>query len=104
MTQAPRAADLDYIANMRSLATAIALALLLVACSKATQENYTKIQDGMSEQEVIGLLGTATESGGMSVLGISGGSSKWVAKDAVISIQFVNGKVVGKSFRQEAAK
>ena len=103
-TQAPRAADLDYIANMRSLATAIALALLLAACSKVTQENYAKIRDGMAEQEVTELLGPATESGGMSVLGVSGGSSKWVAKDAVISIQFVNGKVVGKSIRQGAAK
>ena len=101
MTRAP---DPDYIAAMRSLAAAIALALLLAACSKVTQENYSKIQDGMTEQEVIGLLGPATESGGMSLLGVSGGSSKWVAKDAVISIQFVNGKVVGKSFRQEAAK
>jgi len=53
---------------------------------------------------VSALLGPATESGGMSLLGLSGGSSKWVAKDAVISIQFVNGKVVGKSFRQEPAK
>ncbi len=89
---------------MRSVATAIALALLLVACSKVTQENYAKIRDGMTEQEVIGLLGQASESGGMSVLGVSGGSSNWVAKDAVISIQFVNGKVVGKSFRKESAK
>ncbi len=89
---------------MRPLITALALALLLAACSKVTQENYAKIQDGMSEQEVIGLLGPATESGGMSLLGVSGGSSKWVAKDAAITIQFVNGKVVGKSFRKEPAK
>lgn len=104
MTLKLRAADLDYIAAMRSLATAVALALLLAACSKVTQDNYTKIRDGMTEQEVTALLGSATESGGMSVLGVSGGSSKWVAKDAAISIQFVNGKVVGKSFRQEPAK
>ena len=89
---------------MRSFAAAIALALLLTACSKVTQENYAKIQDGMTEQEVAALLGPVTESGGISVLGVSGGSSKWIAKDAVISIQFVNGKVVGKSFRQEPAK
>lgn len=100
----PADAALPYIAAMRSLATAVVLALLLAACSKVTQENYARIQDGMSEQEVIGLLGPATESGGMSVLGVSGGSAKWVARDAVISIQFVNGKVVGKSFRQEPAK
>ena len=102
--QASRPVELGYIAVMRSLAAAFALVLLLAACSKVTQENYARIQDGMSEQEVIGLLGPATESGGMSLLGVSGGSAKWVAKDAVISIQFVNGKVVGKSFTQQKAK
>ena len=89
---------------MRLRAAALAVALLLAACSKVTQENYAKIQDGMTEQEVIALLGPASESGGMSVLGVSGGSSKWVAQDAVISIQFVNGKVVGKSFAKPPAK
>lgn len=89
---------------MKPFAAAVALALLLAACSKITQENYARIQDGMTEQQVIELLGPASESGGMSVLGVSGGSSKWVAKDAAITIQFVNGKVVGKSFRQEKAK
>lgn len=101
MTRAP---DPDYIAAMRSFVTAIALSLLLAACSRVTQENYSKIQDGMSEQEVIGLLGTATESGGMSLLGVSGGSSTWAAKDAAITVRFVNGKVIGKSFRKEPAK
>ena len=89
---------------MRTLAIVFAVALLLAACSKVTQENYAKIRDGMSDQEVAALLGPATESGGMNILGISGGSSKWVDKGAVISIQFINGKVVGKSFRQESAK
>lgn len=89
---------------MKSLAAAIALALLVAACSKVTQENYAKIEEGMSEQEVLALLGPATESGGLSVLGVSGGSSKWVAGDAVISIQFVNGRVLGKSFRREPPK
>jgi len=91
-------------AFMKSCGAAIALVLLVAACSRVTQENYAKIQDGMSEQEVLALLGPATESGGMSVLGVSGGSSKWVAGDALISIQFVNGKVVGKSFRREPPK
>jgi hypothetical protein len=89
---------------IRPLGGALALALLLAACSKVTQENYARIQDGMSEQEVVALLGPATDSGGVSLLGLSGGSSRWVAKDAVITIQFVNGKVIGKSFRQEKAK
>ena len=82
----------------------LAAALLLAACSKVTQENYARIQDGMTEQEVIAILGPPTESGAVSMLGVSGSSSKWVAKDADISIQFVNGKVALKSFRQAGMK
>jgi len=37
-------------------------ALVLAACSKVNQENFLKIQDGMSEEEVISLLGRPTES------------------------------------------
>lgn len=100
----PAAAALFYSGAMRSLAAALAFTLLVAACSKVTQENYAKIQDGMTEQEVIALLGPASESGGMSVLGVSGGSSTWVDQGAVISIQFVNGKVVGKRFAKPPAK
>jgi hypothetical protein len=77
--------------------------LLLVACSKVTQENFSKIQDGMSEQEVAALLGAPTESNSVNVLGVSGTSSRWVSGDAVISVRFVNGKVALKSFDKPAA-
>ena len=80
---------------------ALALALIVAttaACSKINEENFGKVRDGMGEQEVLSLLGTPTESSSVSVLGISGTASKWVAKDAVITVQFVNGKVRGKSF------
>jgi hypothetical protein len=95
---------MNLISGIRSYGSVIAIAVLLAACSKVTQENYAKIQDGMSEQEVIALLGPASETGGVSLLGLSGGSSTWVAKDAVITIQFVNGKVIGKSIRKDKAK
>ena len=81
---------------------ALAIALLLVAsaCSKVTQENFAKVRDGMSEQEVQAVLGNPTESSSVSVLGLSGTSSRWVAKDAVITVQFVNGKVRLKNFEK----
>jgi len=53
---------------------------------------------------VIALLGKPTESSSMQVLGVSGSSAKWVGKDAVITVQFVNGKVRLKSFAKTAAK
>lgn len=88
--------------NVRALA--LASAVLLVSCSKITQENFAQVRDGMSEQEVFAILGSPTESSTTSVLAISGTSSKWVGGDAVITIRFVNGKVALKSFDKLPAK
>ena len=83
---------------------AFAAVLLLAACSKVTQENFAKIQDGMSEQEVMAILGSPTESSSGSILGISGTSSKWATGDATITIRFVNGKVALRSFDKPGKK
>ena len=82
----------------------LAAALLLAGCSKVTQENYAKIREGMSEQEVHAILGNPAESSTTSLLGISGTSSKWVSGDSVINIRFVNGKVALSSFDKPAPK
>ena len=89
---------------MKFRAIALAAVFLLAACSKITQENFAKIRDGMSEQEVLALLGEPTESSSAGMLGISGTSSRWIGGDAVITIRFVNGKVALKSFDRPAAK
>ena len=90
--------------NIRActIATLAALLLLLAACSKVTQENFAKVQDGMSEKEVAAILGKPTESTSASITGISGTSSKWVGGDAVIVIRFLNGKVAIKSYDKPA--
>lgn len=87
---------------MKTILAAICLSLALAACSKVTQENYARIQDGMSEQEVIAILGKPAESTSITILGLSGTSSKWTADGAVITIQFANGKVRLKSFDKPA--
>lgn len=89
---------------MRRLLPALALALLLAACSKVNQENFAKVQNGMTEQEVAGILGSPTESNSREVLGISGTTSVWRSGDAEITIRFVGGKVALKSFDKPAAK
>jgi hypothetical protein len=89
---------------MRLRPLAFAAAVLIAACSKVTQENFAKIQEGMSEQEVTGLLGSPTESNSINVLGVSGTASRWVGGDAVITVSFVNGKVALKSFDKPAQK
>jgi hypothetical protein len=78
--------------------------MLLGACSKVTQENFAKIQDGMDEREVLALLGKPGETSNITLLGLSGASSKWVADEGTISVQFVNGKVRAKSFERRSAK
>ena len=83
---------------MKLRAFAFAAILILAACSRVTQENFARIQDGMSEQEVTAILGSPTESSSGSILGISGTSSKWTGGDATITIRFVNGKVALRSF------
>ena len=83
---------------MKLRALAIAAVFLLAACSKVTQENFAKIQDGMTEQEVTAILGSPLESSSGGILGISGTSSKWTGRDATIVIRFVNGKVALRSF------
>lgn len=83
---------------------AFAGVLLLAACSKVTQENFGKIQDGMDAQEVQALLGTPTESSNVTLLGLSAMSSKWVADERTITVQFVNGKVRAKWYDARPAK
>lgn len=85
---------------MKAAILALAAALLLAACSRITQENFSRIETGMSEQEVIGLLGSPTESNSVEVLGISGTASRWVGREAEINIRFVNGKVATKRYDQ----
>ena len=89
---------------MRTRALVLSALLLLAACSKVTQENFAKVQDGMTEQEVTAILGSPTESSSGSILGISGTSSKWAGGDALITIQFVNGKVALRSFDKPGKK
>lgn len=79
-------------------AVALCALLLLGACSKVSQENFSKVRQGMTEHEVAAILGRPTESTSRDVLGISGTASRWVGNGAVISIRFVNGKVALKSF------
>ena len=87
-----------------SLLTAVLAAILLAACARITQENFARIERGMSEREVLSILGSPTESSSVDVLGISGTAARWVGADAEITVRFVGGKVALKSFDKPAAK
>jgi hypothetical protein len=84
-------------------AAALVFVAVLAGCSKVTQENFGRIDQGMQERDVLSLLGSPTESSSVDVLGVSGTTSRWVGKDAEITIRFVNGKVATKAFDKPAA-
>ena len=72
--------------------------MLVAACTRITQENFSRIETGMTEQEVVTILGSPTESSSGSLLGISGTSSRWAGRDAEITVRFVGGKVATKTY------
>jgi hypothetical protein len=85
-------------------AAALLFVTVLAACSKITQENFGKIDQGMPERDVLSLLGSPTESNSIDVLGVSGTTSRWVGRDAEIMVRFIGGKVATKTFDKPAAK
>ncbi len=85
---------------LRAVALAVVICMSLGSCagSKINQENFDKIQTGMTLAQVQAILGEATESSSLDVTVVSGTVSKWKTGDITITIQFVNGKVVAKQF------
>ena len=75
--------------SLRSLAL-LSFCVLLAACSKVNQENYSKLSAGMPKAEVETLLGKPTDCSG--ALGMS--SCTWGNKEAFISVQYAGDKVV----------
>lgn len=81
------------------------LALALAACgSPVNQENFARIETGMTQQEVEAILGKPSEASTASFGGVSGGSATWNHKDVTISVQFMNDKVQFKQFLRETSQ
>ena len=80
--------------TMRRVLAAALLLLALAGCgSKINEENFARIEDGMTEKQVFEILGKPTETSSVGALGVSGSAAVWKDEDARISVQFVNGKV-----------
>lgn len=75
--------------SLRTLAL-LSCCVLLAACSKVNQENYSKIKAGMPKAEVENLLGSPTECSG--AIGLT--SCTWGDQKAFISVQFAGDKVM----------
>ncbi len=74
---------------LRSLAL-LTVCVLLAACSKVTQENYSKLSAGMPKAQVEALLGSPTDCAG--ALGMS--SCTWGDEKSFISVQYAGDKVL----------
>ncbi len=72
----------------------------LVGCSKVSQENYDKINTGMTVDEVEAILGSGEVEGGGGVavgdVELSGKVMHWGSDEEGITVTFANGKVVSK--------
>jgi outer membrane protein assembly factor BamE (lipoprotein component of BamABCDE complex) len=89
---------LRRLSHLKAVVLVMAICMSLVSCIglPISQENFEKIQTGMSLAQVQAILGPPTESSSVDVAVFSGTVSKWKALDVTITIQFVNGKVVAK--------
>jgi hypothetical protein len=75
--------------SLRHLAI-LATCVLLAACSKINQDNYSKLKAGMPKTEVESLLGSPTECSG--AIGLT--SCTWGDEKTFISVQFAGDKVM----------
>lgn len=73
--------------------------LMIAACSKVTEDNYRKLESGMTLDQVQSLLGKADVSESTSLAGISTTRAEWHGKDGTISIRFIEEKVRAKNWQ-----
>lgn len=69
---------------------ALPLLLTLLACSKLTLENYSKIETGMNYDEVTALIGEPAKCD--DVMGIR--NCTWGDESRSVNVSFVGGKVL----------
>ncbi len=91
------------------MAVALASGMVIAGCQRSlvnqvSKENYDKIHNDMTIAEVKQVLGepTETNTGASSFLGIdvSGTTMKWRSGQNLITVGFVNDKVIRKDFSQ----
>lgn len=87
---------------MRPRIPALFLCLLLAACSDpVNRDNYARVASDMEESDVIEILGQPDRTRSASVGGISGAQHSWDGDGFVISVQFLDGRVVSKQLLPE---
>jgi len=75
------------------------LLVLLAACSKVTEENYQRVENGMTRDQVTEILGKADVTESTNLAGISTSRSEWHGNKGVISIRYIGEKVRAKNWQ-----
>lgn len=87
--------------GIRIIGLVLILCWALLGCgSKLSQENFDKVQNGMTMEQVKSILGEPTETKSVGVGPFSGVSATWKDKKTLINIQFINDKVTVKTFNK----
>lgn len=73
--------------------------VLIAACSRATPENYAKVDSGMTRDEVYEILGKPDEIAGGGIGKLTVSSETWKGHQKVIQVTFGGDKVALKSIR-----
>lgn len=85
--------------NIQKLVCIFLFGFLIAGCTtKISQENFDKIQPGMTVSQVEAILGKPTRMDSIDIAGISGTSAIWKTDDAVIMVQFLDNVVKIKTF------
>jgi hypothetical protein len=81
-----------------ALTSLVLVSFALVACgSKLTNENLTKVKNGMSEVEVKAILGKPDKVDSSEILGLRNVSYQYTSGKTEVSITFINDSVISKS-------
>jgi len=74
--------------------TTLYLAAFLLGCqSKINEQNYQKIQNGMTLEEVKAILGEPTSSNTAGIGPLSGTTAEWKETELTISLKLLNNQV-----------
>ena len=78
----------------------IGMMVTLTACTQVSEENFNKVQVGMTMDQVTAILGPSTRTESVNFMGFSGTTAVWRSQTTEITILFFNDKVQVKGLKQ----
>lgn len=82
----------------KATALAVLMALLAGCQSRVDRAHFERIEEGMSQSEVVAILGEPDDMESVALGGVSGGSATWRDGDRSITVVFANDRVTLKRY------